>query len=53
MNRDVTNFFDSLLNAAILWAFIFVYAMRMPRVHEAFGILLAAVESIGGTPVRY
>jgi hypothetical protein len=53
MKRNVTGFLDNVLNAAILWAFIFVHASRMPRVHEAFGMLLTAVESLGGTPVRY
>jgi hypothetical protein len=53
MKRDVTNFCDNMLNAAILWSFIFVHAIRMPRVHEAFGMLVTAVEAIGGTPVRY
>jgi hypothetical protein len=53
MQRDVTSFFDSFLNAAILWSFVLVQAIRMPRVHEVVGMLFTAVEWIGGTPARY
>lgn len=52
MAPNLTSFCDRLLNAVILWAFIAVHAVRLPRFHDAVAWLGRAVEMIGGQPIH-